>query len=159
MRDEVVNRIEAWRSLTSIPRTSLLAWASIQKATYYAWSGRQGLANRHKPPPHQSHWTLPHELEAVITSARENPGERYRRLTSMMIDADVVYLSPATVYCILSAKGMLGRPPKPSMKATGFKEPKASHSHWHIDFTYLNLSGTFHFLSAILDDYSRAILS
>jgi transposase InsO family protein len=77
----------------------------------------------------------------------------------MMIDADVVYLSPATVYRILSTNGVLGRPPKPSMKGTSFKQPKAPHSHWHIDFTYLNLSGTFHFLCAILDGYSRAILS
>ncbi len=159
LRDEVVDRIEAWHTLTSIPRTSLLAWASIQRATYYDWSGRQGLANRHNPPPHQSHWTLPNEREAVITYARENPGEGYRRLTYMMIDADVAYLSPATVYRILSTNGVLGRPPKPSMKGTGFKQPKAPHSHWHIDFTYLNLSGTFHFLCAILDGYSRAILS
>ena len=59
LRDEVVDRIEAWHALTSIPRTSLLSWASIQRATDYDWSGRQGLANRHNPPPRQSHWTLP----------------------------------------------------------------------------------------------------
>ena len=50
LRDEVVDRIEAWHTLTAIPRTSLLSWAAIRRATYYDWSGRQGLANRHNPP-------------------------------------------------------------------------------------------------------------
>ena len=45
LRDEVVDRIEAWHTLTAIPRTSLLSWAAIRRATYYDWSGRQGLAN------------------------------------------------------------------------------------------------------------------
>jgi len=49
----------------------------------------------------------------VVAYAREHPGEGYRRLTYMMIDADVAFLSPATVYRILSAEKMLGQPPKP----------------------------------------------
>ena len=159
LRDEVVAGIEAWHVLTSIPRTSLLAWAGIGRATYYDWSARKGLANRHNPPPHQSHWTLPQEREAVVAFAREHPEEGYRRLTYMMIDADVAYLSPATVYRILCAEKMLGQPPKPSKKGSGFLQPSAAHKHWHIDFTYINLSGVFHFLCAILDGHSRAIVA
>jgi len=45
LRDEIVEKVEAWQTLTSIPRTCLLSWASIGRATYYDWSARKGLAN------------------------------------------------------------------------------------------------------------------
>jgi len=77
----------------------------------------------------------------------------------MMIDADIALLSPATVYRILSAEKLLGQPPRPSKNGNGFHQPSTAHRHWHIDFTYINLSGIFHFLCAILDGHSRAIIA
>src|ERR1039457_7273764 len=32
------------------------------------------------------------------------------------------------------------------------------HQHWHIDVSYINVSGTFYYLCSILDGYSRAIV-
>jgi len=159
LRDDVVSKIESWHTLTAIPRNLLLNWAQIRRGTYYDWKNRQGIGNQHSKPPNQSHWILPEEKQAVIQFAKNHPGEGYRRLTYMMIDADIAYLSPATTYRILSKAGMLGRAPKPSKKGTGFHQPSAAHKHWHIDFTYINLSGTFYFLCAIIDGYSRAILA
>ena len=36
--------------------------------------------------------------------------------------------------------------------------PPSAHAHWHIDASYLNLSGTFYYLCSILDGYSRSIV-
>jgi transposase InsO family protein len=48
--------------------------------------------------------------------------------------------------------------PKASNKGIGFVQPLAAHDHWHVDVSYINLAGTFYFLTSILDGYSRFIV-
>jgi putative transposase len=87
------------------------------------------------------------------------PLEGYRRLSFMMLDADLVAVSPSTVYRVLRGAGMLDRwNRRRSPKGTGFHQPTAPHQHWHTDISYLNLGGTFYYLCSVLDGYSRAIL-
>lgn len=77
----------------------------------------------------------------------------------MMLDADVVACSPSSVYRVLKAGGLLERHnAKPSKKGTGFVQPLAPHDHWHVDVSYLNLSGTFYYLCSVLDGCSRSIV-
>lgn len=77
----------------------------------------------------------------------------------MMLDQDVVAVSPTTVYRVLSQEGLLDRwNRKPSLKGTGFTQPLKAHEHWHVDIAYLNIAGTFYYLCSVLDGYSRAIL-
>ena len=65
-------------------------------------------------------------------------------------------VSPASVYRVLKAEGLLAnRWQKPSRKGTGFVQPLAPHDHWHIDFSYVNVGGTFYYLCSILDGYSE----
>jgi transposase InsO family protein len=77
----------------------------------------------------------------------------------MMLDADVVACSPASVYRVLKAAGLLDRHNrKPSSKGTGFAQPLRPHEHWHVDVAYLNLAGTFYYLCSLLDGYSRSLI-
>ncbi len=77
-----------------------------------------------------------------------------------MLDADVVAVSPATVYRVLKSEGLLGtQTAKTSTKGRGFAQPLAPHHHWHIDFSYINIAGTFYYLCSVLDGCSRSILS
>jgi putative transposase len=72
----------------------------------------------------------------------DHPTAGYRRLTYMIIDEDVVAVSAATVYRVLSRAGLLGkRQVKPSLKGKGVVQPLKAHEHWHIDVCYLNLGG------------------
>jgi putative transposase len=48
---------------------------------------------------------------------------------------------------------------KPSKKGTGFEQPLAVHQHWHIDVSYINISGTFYYLYSILDGCSPYIVT
>ena len=48
---------------------------------------------------------------------------------------------------------------KPSKKGSGFAQPLVAHQHWHIDVSYLNISGAFYYLCSILDGYSRHIVN
>lgn len=73
-----------------------------------------------------------------------------------MLDADVVAVSPSSVYRVLQEAGLLGRHiPAASTKGSGFTPPSEPHAHWHIDVSYINLAGTFYYLCAVLDGYSR----
>jgi putative transposase len=107
----------------------------------------------------RDHWLTDDEQERIRAFARAHPLEGYRLLTFMMLDADVVACSPASVYRVLKQAGLLaGSSPKPTKKGTGFVQPLTPHQHWHIDVSYLNIAGTFYFLCSILDGASRVIV-
>ena len=107
----------------------------------------------------RDHWLTDDEKDRICTFARGHPLEGYRRLTFMMLDADEVACSPASVYRVLKRAGLLAGPsPVPSKKGTGFVQPVQPHEHWHIDVSYLNIAGTFYFLGSILDGCSRSIV-
>jgi putative transposase len=77
----------------------------------------------------------------------------------MMLDADVVAVSPASVWRVLRGAGLLSRwKMKPSRKGSGFEQPRQPHEHWHIDISYINLSGTFYYLCSVLDGCSRYLV-
>jgi transposase InsO family protein len=96
---------------------------------------------------------------SIIEYHGRNPLEGYRRLTFMMLDADIVSVSPSTVYRVLRQAGLLDRwNRKASKKGTGFIQPLQLHEHWHIDLAYLNIGGTFYYLCLILDGFSRMIV-
>jgi transposase InsO family protein len=68
-------------------------------------------------------------------------------------------VSPASVWRVLSQAGLLQKwNGKPSKKGTGFEQPPAPHQHWHIDVSYINIAGTFYYLCAVLDGFSRFIV-
>jgi putative transposase len=87
-------------------------------------------------------------------------GEGYRRLTYMMIDDNIVTVSPSTTYRVLKSAGLLNRwnKIKKSSKGNGFDQPVLPPQHWHTDFKYVNFCGTFLFLISVIDGYSRYIV-
>ena len=73
-------------------------------------------------------WLKDWEKQAIIAFHLKNPPEGYRRLTFMMLDADIVAVSPASVWRVLSRAGLLRKwSGKPSKKGTGFEQPPQSH--------------------------------
>jgi len=75
-----------------------------------------------------------------------------------MLDADVVAVSPSSVWRVLQRAGLPSRwKGKPSRKGTGFEYSLGPHQHWHIDISYINVSGTFYY-RCILDGYIRSIV-
>lgn len=77
----------------------------------------------------------------------------------MMIDENIVAVSPASVYRVLSAAGLLGKSTaEPSKKGTGFQQPLKAHEHWHIDICYINIDGTFYYMCTVIDGFSRLIV-
>ena len=97
--------------------------------------------------------------KAIIRFYHAHPKEGYRRLTFMMLDRDVVAVSPATVWRLLNREGLLRRwNVKASKKGTGFHQPLRAHQHWHMDVSHINICGTFYYLCSVLDGFSRYIV-
>ncbi len=136
-----------------------LPWIGIGASKFHDWKGRFGKVNEHNAWVPRDHWLTADEKQRIGVFARGHPLEGYRRLTFMMLDANQVACSPASVYRVLKAAGLLaGQSPTPSKKGTGFVQPLQPHEHWHVDISYLNIAGTFYFLCAILDGCSRFIV-
>ena len=131
----------------------------MHRAQLFRWKQRYGKVNEHNAHVPRDNWVTDEEKAAIVEFHDRFPLEGYRRLTFMMIDQDVAYVAPATTYRILKGAGRLDRwNPKPSSKGTGFVQPEAPHEHWHVDVSYLNLSGTFYYLCSVLDGFSRSIV-
>lgn len=132
----------------------------ISRSKYYEWSLRIGVYNSHNCFIPRSHWLLEEERDAIIDFCSSKVLSGYRRLTYMMIDKDIVYASPATVYRVLKDAGLISRwnQGTKTKKGTGFIQPEKPLEHIHVDISYINIIGTFFFLICVLDGYSRMIL-
>ena len=136
-----------------------ITWLGIAPSKYYDWQSRYGKANEHNALIPRDFWLEDWEKQAIINFYLEHPLEGYRRLTYMMLDRDIVAVSPSSVYRVLSAAELLRRwNGKTSKKGTGFVQPLKPHEHWHIDVSYVNLCGTFYYLCSLLDGCSRYIV-
>ena len=100
------------------------------------------------------------EKQKILDFQLLYPDVGYRRLTYMLIDADVVAVSPASVWRVLGDAGRMRKaaPPGSTKKGTGFEQPFAVHEHWHIDIAHINIHGTFYYLCAVLDGASRFLI-
>mgnify|MGYP006290788213 CR=1 FL=1 len=142
-----------------MPIYLFITWLGITTSKYYNWQNRYGKANEHNAQVPRVFWLDGWEKEAIINFHYANPLEGYRRLCFMMLDRDIVAVSPSSVYRVLSKAGLLKRwNHKPSNKGNGFTQPLRPHEHWHIDVSYLNINGTFYYLCSILDGCSRYIV-
>lgn len=151
--------MRVWSDKTETPNSRMLGWVGVGASKFHDWKRRFGRVNEHNAWVPLDHWLTEEERERIVLFARQNPLEGYRRMTYMMLDADVVACSPASVYRVLKAAGQLaGSSPIPSKKGTGFEQPLAPHEHWHVDVSYLNIAGTFYFLFSVLDGCSRFIV-
>jgi len=158
-RDAVVDFVTRWSSCTEIAASRFIGWLGIASSKFYAWRERYGKVNEHNAWIPRDHWLEDWEERAILTFNDAYRLEGYRRLAFMMLDRDIVAVSPSSVYRVLKKAGRIrGWNKKPSRKGTGFDQPLRPHAHWHVDVSYINVCGTFYYLCSLLDGYSRYIV-
>jgi len=159
VRDEVVDYVGKWSSRAELPAKRLVGWLGVGMSKFYDWRQRYGKVNEHNALVPRDHWLEDWERKAILAFQAEHPLEGYRRLTYMLLDADLMAASPATVYRVLEQAGCFERwNRRQTAKGTGFVQPLAPHEHWHIDISYVNVCGTFYYLTSVLDGCSRFIV-
>jgi putative transposase len=159
LRDQIVDFVRCWSEKTEIGAGRFIGWLGVTTSKYYSWRARYGRVNEHNGWIPRDFWLEDWEKRAIINFHLKNPLEGYRRLTFMMLDGDVVAVSPSSVWRVLSQAGLLRKwNGTSSKKGTGFQQPPGPHQHWHIDVSYINIAGTFYYLCSVLDGYSRFIV-
>lgn len=159
IRDEVMDFVNRWQQKSELRQTLFIEALGIGSSKFFNWRKRYGKANEHNSWIPRDWWLTDLEKNRIIDYYLAHPLEGYRRLTFMMIDEDVVAVSPSSTYRVLRQAGLLRKwNGKPSKKGTGFGQPVVAHQHWHVDISYLNICGTFYYLCSILDGYSRYIV-
>ncbi len=151
--------VRCWSEKTELGAGQFIVWLGIAASKFYNWRERYGKVNEHNGWIPRDFWLEEWEKHEIVDFHLKNPLEGYRRLTFMMLDADIVAVSPSSVWRVLGQAGLMGKwNGKASQKGTGFEQPLRANEHWHIDVSYINISGTFYYLCSVLDGYSRAIV-
>lgn len=148
-----------WHKRAAIKLSRLVQLLGIQRSKFYQWQKRYGKVNNHNGKMPRDFWVTPTEKSAVIEYYQKKSSEGYRAVTYMMIDEDIAFMSPSTVYRILvEANLMRSRKKLKSKKGTGFDQPLKVHEHWHTDISYIKIAKRFYFFIGILDGCSRCLL-
>jgi putative transposase len=155
----VIDCVRYWSRRSEIAVSRFVGWLAISQSKYYQWQRRYGQANGHNAQVPRDFWLEGWEKAAILAYHTDHPEEGYRRLAYMMLDDEVVAVSPSSVYRVLKEAGRLAKWARlPSRKGSGFQQPLKAHQHWHIDIAYINICGTFYYLCTILDGYSRYVV-
>ena len=159
VRDAIVDYVAHWSERTEIPARRFVAWLGVAASKFYDWHSRYGRVNEHNALVPRDWWLEDWEKKAILDYHAEHPLEGYRRLAFMMLDADIVAVSPSSVYRVLKRRRVdQAHNCKPSRKGKGFDQPLRPHEHWHVDISYINIAGTFFYLCSLLDGCSRYIV-
>lgn len=159
MRDEVVDYVHKWSERTELSAKQLVRWLGVGMSKFYDWKRRFGMVNEHNARVPRDHWLEAWEKQRIFAFHAEHPLEGYRRLTYMMLDANIVAASPTTVYRVMNAAGCFDRwNRRETGKGQGFQQPLTAHEHWHTDISYVNVCGTFYYLVSVLDGCSRYLV-
>src|SRR5690606_21979384 len=96
-RDALIDSVIGSSAKTEISVNRFIDWLKIGSSKFYAWRQRYGKANEHNGWIPRDFWLESWERTAVLEYFRTHPDEGYRRLAFMMLDDNVVAVSPTTV--------------------------------------------------------------
>ena len=140
-----------------ISRTSFYRWYDA-----YEQGGLDGLANQGRSSRRHWNWIPDSVRKFIVEVALDCPDMTPRELAWHITDTHDYFVSESTVYCILKAHDLITSPQFTVLSAADkFQHPTSRvHELWQTDFTYFRIVGWgWYFLSTILDDYSRYIIS
>lgn len=155
----IVAEVERTRTQSGWSADRTLAVLGIARATYYRRRGELGREGTEAPQPVSVHAVTAEERAAVIAFKRRHPELRHRALAWTMVDEDVAYVSPSTVYRILSEAGLI-EPWNQSKKGTGQlpARPREPNELWQTDLRYVKVAGRTYYLLVMLDVCSRLVV-
>ncbi len=130
----------------------------LSRSKFYNWSKRYGVEN--KPAVIAKDFWIPEsEKLAAVEFYKQHYEEGYRAIAYRMIDQNVAFMSPSSLYRVLVDYGIMRtKSVKVNKKGTGFVQPLEPHEHWHTDIAYLKIAQTIYFFISVLDGCSRTVL-
>jgi len=161
---EIIHMVEH----SDLPVKQTLAELEVPRSSFYRWyqrfqeAGLEGLDN--KPPQDKRFWNrIPDSVRAqVVEMALEYPDQSSRQLAWQFTDKNGYFISESSVYRILKGFDLIEHPAFEVLSVKEkFENPtKRVNEMWQTDFTQFKIIGWgWYYLSTVLDDYSRYILS
>ena len=161
---EIIRLVE--KSTLSVKKT--LEEFNINCSTFYRWYkryleyGYHGL-NDQKPIPGKFWNRIPEDVkEHTVEVALEYPEMSPRELAWSITDHEGYFISESSVYRILKSYDLITSPAYIVLSAKDKfdKQTKRVNELWQTDFSYFKIKGWgWYYLSTIMDDYSRYIIS
>jgi putative transposase len=162
LQKQVHALVEQTRQRSGWTAKKTLTALGIPRRTYYRWLREEAWARALPAEPVravQPYEALPEEKEAVLDYARRHPELRHRELAWRMVDEDIVYLSPSTVYRILKTANLVC-PWRRRKKRTRAEEEKATrpNERWATDLMQVQLGTGTYYVINFMDEYSRYVV-
>lgn len=161
---EIIHLVEH----SDLPVKQTLEKLQVPRSTFYNWYGRyqelgpSGL--RPKASRCSQFWNrIPDPVrKQIVELALEYPEESPRQIAYRFIEEKSYFVSESSVYRILKSFDLIQSPAFEVITAIEkFENPtKRVNEMWQTDFTqFLVIDWGWYYLSTVLDDYSRYILS
>lgn len=153
---------------SDLPVKQTLKELDVPRSSFYRWYQRfqeNGLDGLNNQPPHEKRfWNrIPDSVkDQVVELALEQPDQSSRQLAWQFTDENEYFISESSVYRILKGFDLIEHPAFEviPVKEKFEKPTKRVNEMWQTDFTQFKILGWgWYYLSTVLDDYSRYILS
>ncbi len=163
--NQVAAWVEATRQRSGWPVRTILARLGITPARFYRLRARQavevGIRDDAQLVRRSVRELLPEERMLVLDYALAFPDSRHRALAYELADAAIVCASPATVYRVLSEKGLVpgGRAERAAVTSgSDRRRARLPDERWLLDWTYLTIVRRWWYLFYLMDEYSRYVV-
>lgn len=170
LRRRVREEVAQAKSRSGWPAWKTLAALGIARRSYYRWLREEeerrrtlvsssAAAMEPPPKPIPPYAATAAERAAVTAYALKRPEMRHRELAWRMVDDDIAFVSPSTVYRILQ-EAKLVCPWRRRTKRSREESEKAQRpdERWGTDLMHLQVAGRTYYYIAFLDEWSRCLV-
>ena len=140
-------------SRSGLTMKSVLHTLGIPRSWYYSQLSFSPLLDRRFNPfaARDDEWI-------VICYKHRNHRMSFREIAYTLIDEDLAYLSPSTVYNILKKHDLITPWKHQTWQSTRPEHAKHPDERWQTDIMYVKIRGRFFYLIIFIDEYSRYIV-
>jgi len=151
-----------------INRSRTCALLQIEERRVRYWFTRLALTDTKPGPVHAPHALLAEERQAIVAIAKDEQyvDDSHRVLTAKCVDAGELAVSASTVYRVMRNEGLTTDRSGRSHRNGNSRKPDrpeltGPNQRWCWDISYLRtlVAGTFLYLYALLDEYSRKVVA
>jgi transposase InsO family protein len=162
LQKQVHGLVQQTKQRSGWPVKKTLAALGVARRTYYRWLREEAWARRlpaEPVRPVQPYEALSAEKEAVLAYARRHAELRHREMAWRMVDEDVAYLSPSTVYRILKEANLVC-PWRRRRKRRREEDEKATRpdQRWSTDLMQVQVGEGVYYFVSFMDEYSRYLV-
>ena len=145
---EILETVNTAVVRTGHPIRKILAILGIAPSSYYSWLKPSTMDGRFNP------YAVRDEEWLIVGFKMKHPNLRFRELGYTMIDEDVAYVSPSTVYAVLRKHGLVTTRKEKIFLSKLIYCLIRRDEIWQCDIMYVKVKGRFFYLIVFIDVFS-----